>query len=133
MNMSVSGLTGMRPPRPEPTAMKMKMAQLQQTDPALAEKLDKVRSRLEELRKSGASAEDAKTTIDKEFGKPTDQETKTLQSIFGQRGPGTNGSFAPPVHMHGPRGHHGGQHQQQQQQTNLLTDATKQSSFELSA
>ena len=73
---------GAKPPSSD--EMKQMIAKLKETDPALAAKLEKVSSKMEELKKSGVSQEEAMKTIQSEFGKPTDTEMKEIGSVMQQ-------------------------------------------------
>jgi chromosome segregation ATPase len=78
------------PPGPPPGEgsssedMQTAIDNLQTTNPELAEKLQNIDDRMEELRESGVSPEEARKTIESEFGKPTDAEMQEIDAAMGK-------------------------------------------------
>lgn len=58
------------------------IAQVKKTDPALADRMEKIQSKMKELKASGTSPREAIMSVEKEFGKPTDAEKATIDSAM---------------------------------------------------
>ena len=71
---------------PSKDQMQSMLKQLKSSNPDLAAKMEKIGNRMEELQKGGTSMDDAMKTIEKEFGKPSDKDVKSLQSAGGPSG-----------------------------------------------
>jgi Skp family chaperone for outer membrane proteins len=69
---------------PSETQMKQGLEKLKSSNPELAQKMEKVQSRMTELQKSGKSQEEIFKTLESEFGKPTEADMKQIgQSMMG--------------------------------------------------
>jgi len=71
----------------KPPDMQDAIAKLKDTDPELAEKMEQIDTRLNELREQGVSHEDAMATIDSEFGKLSDEEMQKVDAAMGKTRP----------------------------------------------
>ena len=107
MSNSISGFSGTAAyQRFDPTQMKAQreqaLSKLKESDPDLAAKMEKIDTRMDELRDSGVSGKDAKQTIDKEFGQLSDKELGELREAMGSSGMRGPGGMGGAHRMQGP-------------------------------
>lgn len=68
-----------RPPRPNEAAL----AKLQETDPALAQKMEEFHQKIDQMKQDGASEEDVRSAMKSNMDSLSDTEKSELKSIFG--------------------------------------------------
>jgi len=99
-----------RPPRMDESAQKAALAKLQETDPALANKMEEFHQKIDQMREDGASREDIQSAMKTNMDSLSETEKSELKSVFGRppsggpqgaRGPGGPGG---PGGARGPGG-----------------------------
>lgn len=84
-----------RPPKPNEAAL----TKLQETDPALAQKMEEFHQKIDQMKQDGASEEDVRSAMKTNMDSLSDTEKSELKSIFGNpppKGPGGPPPVGPP-------------------------------------